>query len=219
MSLFRDISYIKNIASLSDTKDVSEDACRMILADMELRLRQVIKDSIKFMKHFNRSQLTDTDVNCALENARMGAKMVGMRGPYLNHYSYSEENKWLLENRVLVFSDELKEVEHEHFQNMYPLELGLDWLSVKGNLLDSPANKGTVCLSDASKKVVKQVSLDPKLKADAPLIKEMQPNILSKEADKFLNSFFRILKENLEGSSNPAISKKNFERFVQGTHP
>lgn len=215
MSMFRDISYIKNMAVLSETRDVSEDACRLILADMELKLRQVVKDSVKFMKHFNRSTICDVDVNCALENAKMGGKMVGMRGPYVNEYEYSEENKWILDNRTLVIGDEMKDVEHEHFMNRYPVEISLDWVSSKGSLLNTQANKDTICLFE-SKKSQKNPIFELKTKIDSNLIKEPQTNILSKEADKFLNSFFRILKENLEGAEASGASNKNFEHFVQG---
>jgi len=215
--MFRDLSYVKNIATLGDTKEVSEDACRMILSDMELKLRFVIKESLKFMKLFKRDYLTNVDINCALENLRMGGKMVGMRETYTNQYTLGEDNKWYLENKVLVIQEHMKEVEFDHFMNRHPIELTWDWLSVGGNLLNSSANSGIVCLADTLKPPTKLPFFDTKIKPEINLIREPQPNILSKEADKFLNSFFRILKENLEHVRSPN-AKANFARFVQGSH-
>lgn len=221
MSLFRDISHIKTIASLCDSKDISEDACRMILADMELKLRLVIKEAFKFTRVFSKDTLSDTEVNCALENLRLSSKLLGMRIPYTNSYTYSEDTKWNLANPILTISKQLELVEHEHFQNKYPIELSIDWLTVHGTLLSTPQNRGTCSHLDLLKKPAKPdfFELKPKFETTAPtqIFKEIQPNILSKEADKFLNSFFRILKENLEGFSKTVSQAKiNFRRFIEG---
>lgn len=217
MSLFRDISIVKTIAALSDTKEVSEDACRMILADTEIMLRLVIQESLKFMRHFNRDNLLDTDVNCALQNMRLNSKMLGMRENYVNKFVMGEDSKWNLENKVLVITDQMNDLEFEHFMNKHPLELTMDWLSINGNLVNSTANKGTICHTETLKQPAKALAFDTKQKMEIPVLKESRPNILSKEADKFLNSFFRILQENLENIKNPSSSKTNFQKFVEGT--
>ena len=118
MSLFRDISYIKSISSSNNLKEVSDDACRLILWNMEIHLRTVIKEAIKYTQHFKRDNLTDEDVNCALLNVKQGDKMVGLRTPYENKYLLNEENRWSLENRVLVINERMKEVEFDHFENL-----------------------------------------------------------------------------------------------------
>lgn len=216
MSLFRDISHIKTIAALVDSKDISEDACRLILADMELQLRLLIKESFKFTKVFNKETLTDNEVNCALENLSMSHKMIGLRNPYHNHYVYNEDTKWTLDNKVLVISEQMKEVQYEHFMNRHPIELDLDWVSVNGNLVDSSENKNTISLLDGKKKLIQQQSIASENESIMPILKEPTPNILSKEADKFLHSFFRILKDNLEDTPRNPQSDTNFNRFCEG---
>lgn len=42
MSLLRDTKYVKTLSKLTDSGDVMDDACRMILSDVELKLRVVI---------------------------------------------------------------------------------------------------------------------------------------------------------------------------------
>jgi hypothetical protein len=217
MSLFRDISIVKTIAQLSDTKEVSEDACRMVLADTEIMLRQVVLEALKFMRHFNRDVLLDVDVNSALQNMRLNGKMLGMRENYVNKFVMGEDNKWNLENKVIVITDQMNDLEFEHFMNKHPVELTLDWLSINGNLVNSSANKGTICHTEFNKLPTKVLPFDTKQKSDVPMMKESRPNILSKEADKFLNSFFRILQENLENIRNSSSAKSNFQKFVEGS--
>lgn len=216
MALLRDVSIVKSIAAMIDTRDVSEDACRMVMADSELMVRLVVQESVKFMKQFNRDELLDTDVNCALQNMRLGGKMTGMRERYTNKFTMAEDNKWNLENKVLVICDQMNDLEFEHFMNKHPIELSMDWMAINGKVVNTTANKGTVSLTDA-KQAAKSLPFDAKQKVETPIIKEIRPNILSKEADKFLNSFFRILQENLEPSHDQDTKHSNFEKLVEGS--
>lgn len=118
---------------------------------------------------------------------------------------------------MLSINEQLKELEFEVFRDEHPLSISLDWLAVSGNLVASPANKQTLCLSDLVKPSNRNQEWRPRLDG-ALLLKEAPPNILSKEADKFLNSFFRILKDNLDlppGSPGDK-PRENFSRFVKG---
>jgi hypothetical protein len=42
MSLLRDMKYVKTLAELTNSGDIMDDACRMILSDVELKLRVLI---------------------------------------------------------------------------------------------------------------------------------------------------------------------------------
>jgi hypothetical protein len=46
MSLLRDTKYIKTLSKITESGDVMDDACRMILSDVELKLRVLITVSI-----------------------------------------------------------------------------------------------------------------------------------------------------------------------------
>jgi hypothetical protein len=111
----------------------------------------------------------------------------------------------------------MRELEYEVFQDEHPLTLSLDWLAVQGNLVASSINKQTLCLSDFLKPRFRDFDQNPNTERTMALV-EAQPNILSKEADKFLNSFFRILKDNLETppGAQGQKARDNFGRFVKG---
>lgn len=93
MSLFRDVSHVKTISAQAGLPEVSEDACRLILWETELKLRKLIAESLKFMKHFRRDKLTDLDINCALDNLHQPGKMVGLRQNYMNQYKQVDDCK------------------------------------------------------------------------------------------------------------------------------
>lgn len=42
MALIRDTKYVKTLSKLTNSGDVMDDACRMILSDSELKLRVLI---------------------------------------------------------------------------------------------------------------------------------------------------------------------------------
>jgi len=42
MALIRDTKYVKTLSKLTNSGDVMDDACRMILSDAELKLRVLI---------------------------------------------------------------------------------------------------------------------------------------------------------------------------------
>ena len=46
MSLIRDTKYVKTLSRLTNSGDVMDDACRMILSDVELKLRVLINVSV-----------------------------------------------------------------------------------------------------------------------------------------------------------------------------
>lgn len=111
----------------------------------------------------------------------------------------------------------MKVLEYEVFRDEHPLVLGLDWLAAHGNLVQSPSNRLTMTLSDFMKPHLRQI--DGQFHSEGTMnLNEAQPNILSKEADKFLNSFFRILKDNLElpPGTPGQKARDNFARFVKG---
>lgn len=220
MSIFRDILHVKTIAEYTSDMEVSEDACRLILMEAEMRLRQVIKEAVKFMKHYRRDRLTDADVNSALENLKLEERMIGMRQNYVNHYTLGDDNMFHLDNKTMSITDEIGNAETEHFLNKYPLGITVDWLAVNGKVLNSYWNRGMVQDGRVVGKMIGGIAGDSKaarldLMSNA-MIKEMQPNILSKETDKFLTSFFRILQENIE--QNHSKHNHHFKRFIQVLH-
>lgn len=148
------------------------------------------------MEHFNREKLSNNDVNSAMENLNYGSIMKGMKHPYTNKYNKNSSN-WELENKPLKIKEELKKLELSHFKDIYPVGIEVDWLSVGGLVPKTEKTLGLV----SKKNPLIEIENEQKLrkidvgKGNSILVKEVAPNILSQEAEKFLNSFFRILEE------------------------
>lgn len=73
--------------SISHLPPLSESASVFLAPDAEYRIRQIIQDAIKFMKHSKRTRLIPDDVNSAL-NLRNADPIFGF-GPQSRKYTYS----------------------------------------------------------------------------------------------------------------------------------
>lgn len=71
MSLLRDSKYVKNLAETSGFKEPSEEACRFILADVELLLRDIIYQANKYTRKFRKKTITKEEVKLALEDKNL----------------------------------------------------------------------------------------------------------------------------------------------------
>lgn len=186
------------------------------------------------MKHFNNEKLTHNDVNCALQDLNEFNKLNGLKQPYQNKYQ-KVGRTWHLENKKLEIVEEMKKIEVKDFKDVYPLGLELDWMSIGGRIPENEDNSG---LSNKHKKTVEN-PMQPSLRQNvggqgganfelanlqigdngASLsIKEIRPNVLSVESDKFLTSFFRILDEQIK-MIDEGENKLGFAKFLNGKHP
>ena len=65
MSILRDQLFVQSVAEANGLGSVQKDATRLILIEVELKLRNLIKEATKFATHFNRETLTNEDINLA----------------------------------------------------------------------------------------------------------------------------------------------------------
>lgn len=229
MSLVVDTKIVKNQAESLDLKDTSTDACRQILSDVELKVRNVIKESMKYMRHFNREKQTNDDINCALQDLGLDNKLNGLKLPFENKYQ-AECKKWGLENKELVIKDEFNNIEIE-FKSKPKIQLGFDWLMIKGKVPSQPDSGNIVTKLtknqsenkekiDINKEITLRVLNTKKEGSNTNsslLIKDVAPNILSKEAEKFLSSFFKIFEEqvNLIDSDQNQLGSTKFLNVLE----
>lgn len=170
------------------------------------------------MKHFNQEKLTHGDINCALEDQNELSKLNGMKEPYQNKY-VKESRTWELENRKLDILQEIKKnVKIQDLRASHPLGIEFDWLSVGGRIPDegvnasiinkhreqpvksdpaAPKEKGSSSLTQGKDDSLKLMNVKMDENGGTLTIKDVRPNILSVEADKFLTSFFRILDDQI----------------------
>jgi len=122
---------------------------------------------------------------------------------------------WELENKKLDILQEIKKnIKIQDLRATHPLGIEFDWLSIGGKIPDEEDNSTIVNKhrqpivqeSGQSRNVqfsfaagiphdeeFKMLNIKMDENGASLTVKEVRPNILSVEADKFLTSFFRIL--------------------------
>lgn len=129
MSLLR--GEMLRVVAQSVGVDTLSDACvRELLPEVELRVREVVQDALKFQAHAKRAQLSAADVNRALQTRNLEA-LYGFSAPGEVRYRQSEDRKSL-------FFAEDEELEVVDVLNaplgqipMHPV-LNMHWLAVDG---------------------------------------------------------------------------------------
>lgn len=151
------------------------------------------------MDHFNRTKITNKDINCALKEKKSLSKMVGLKQPYQNRYKKKSKN-WKLVNKKLVIRNEIKNLDLGSFKPLYPLSLEFDWMSIGGRVPNTVENSTLVNKhsgEDSNSKKSIKVRLMNGEREQKLAVKEISPNLLSVVMKKFLN-FFRKLKNFFE---------------------
>jgi len=105
MSLFPKDSF-KVLAETAGISNLSDDIANALAPDVEYRLREVVQEAIKFMKHSKRSKLATEDVNNALRVLNVET-MYGFSSKDSLHFQRIPGTKDLfcLEDRQLEFND------------------------------------------------------------------------------------------------------------------
>ncbi|ETL85343.1 hypothetical protein, variant 5 [Phytophthora nicotianae] len=129
MSLLRPET-LQIVAQSLGLDDISDECVRELLPEVELRVRQVVQDALKFQRHSRRPQLDPTHVNQALQ-ARNLESLYGFSSPGTVKYKPCEDSE------TLFFAEE-EELELNELLNVplgqIPLQpvLNLHWLAVDG---------------------------------------------------------------------------------------
>ncbi|KAF4031358.1 TAF6 C-terminal HEAT repeat domain [Phytophthora infestans] len=129
MSLLRPET-LQVVAQSLGLDDISDECVCELLPEVELRVRQVVQDALKFQRHSRRPQLDPTHVNQALQ-ARNLESLYGFSAPGNVKYKPCEDNE------TLYFAEE-EELELNELLNaplgQIPLQpvLNVHWLAVDG---------------------------------------------------------------------------------------
>lgn len=145
------------------------------------------------MKHFNRSKITNKDLNYALQDKNSLSLMIGLKEPYQNHYKKKAKN-WKLVNKKLVIRNEIKNIELSAFKPLYPLNLELDWMSIGGKIPNTVDNS-TLVNKNTSNKSKKNNGIKIRMidggKGQKFAVKEIVPNLLSVVRNPNFNYYTR----------------------------
>lgn len=141
-----DIKVIAEQQGISNLKDEVADA---LAPDVEYRLRDLVQEAIKFMKHGRRETLTTEDVNYALQ-LRNCEPLYGFISPDPPRFCRAvQAGVYYLEDPELNLSDTLAEP-----LPRVPLEpsFSTHWLAVNGVQPSIPQNPGEEDIAAASRK-------------------------------------------------------------------
>ena len=188
MSYFKDAKYVKTVADSSNFKELTEEACRFALSEIEIMLRTVIIDSIKYSRKFNRPKMKAGDVQLALADLNLDFLMPQSYTNEPEKYSFNESiQKFELLSEDLHIKDWMKEIITERLFKRKKTAINIDWLVIKGELnkqfeytkADTQTLK-TFSFGSEERFKEKLMNLGPSINKNTFIVKELNPNILTK---------------------------------------
>lgn len=188
MSYFKDAKYVKTIAESSNFKELTEEACRFALSEIEIMLRTVIIDTVKYTRKFNRQKMKALDVHLVLTDLNLDFLMSQAYANEPEKYTFNESiQKFELLSEDLHIKDWMKEIITEKLYKRKKTAINMDWFAIKGELnkqfeftkADTQALK-TFSFGPEEKLKEKLINLGPSINKNTFIVKELNPNILTK---------------------------------------
>jgi len=201
MSYFKDAKYVKTIAESSNFKELTEEACRFALSEIELMLRTVIIDSIKYSRKFNRQKIKSNDVQLVLADMNLDFLMSQGYNNESEKYTFNETTqKFELISEDIHIKDMMKEIITDKLFKRKKLGINMDWFVIRGELnkqfeytkSETQALK-TFHFNPEEKFKEKLMNLGPSINKNTFIVKELNPNILTKVNLKRKQMIFLIL--------------------------
>lgn len=229
MSYLKDAKIIKTIAENENFGDLSEEACRYILSNTELLLRKLVIETAKIVRKFNRGKIQSRDIQIVLSNANMTFLSTGASRTIQNNYIQTEDYHFELDQNSVLIKDCLVDILKTKLLKKKKIEIDFDWLFINGSLKSKnepnhdlkqiemknqrsfPGENG----HSSNQNLQEFCSYDyftDKNSRVAYLIKEVNPNVLTKEANNFFETFREILEGYFEKIDNCATSI-DYKRF------
>ena len=230
MSYLKDAKIIKAIAENESSFEPSEEACRYILSQAELFLRRLIIESARIAKRFTRTQLRAEDIQISLDHMNMSYLAIGSSSTTANTYLKSDNSGYELDKTGQSIKERMIEIIKTKMVKKRKTELSLDWLFIKGKLnlrvdgqASSEKTRGSQAVVERNRKngpeafeefanydFFTQRNMRPTY-----LIKEVNPDVLTREAGNFFETFRSIVEEYFS-KLDSSIAKIDFRRFNYG---
>jgi hypothetical protein len=137
MSYLKDAKLIKTIADAESYIELSEEACRYVLADTELLLRRLVLETSKNARRFNRTRAKPEDVEVSLESLNLNFLAIGASSTTPNIYTKSDGSHLELDQSPMLIKDRIGEILKLKLLKKQKIDLSFEWLFLKGKLKDS----------------------------------------------------------------------------------
>ena len=229
MSQFRDAKVIRSIAEYENCNEVSEEACRYILCSAELFLRQVLSELVKVAKRFNRTRMKPSDISLVLEDMNLEFLKSGVSKDVPNLFVRGENSGFELEQGCVFIKENLIEILKNKLVPKNKIEVNFDWFFVEGTLnpnLSVLQTQPAQSIEGINNALPESQRPDNKFKEfsefdflterndkNVYLIKEVSPNVLTKESSNFFETYREILAEYFEKIDQNTDST-DYRKFV-----
>jgi len=195
MSITKDS--IKNISETVGIKNLNDQVSNALASDVEYRIRELIQEALKFMKHSKRNKLTTEDVNHALRLRDMEAL-----------YGFSSKDPlqyFKMKGTQDTFYEEDKELEFSEIINA-PLpkcprdpHMRVHWLAIEGVQPAIPQNPIPQTQESHEQKKRKEPS------SSSVIVKPLVKHVLSKELQLYFEKTTSAIKSGVQQSVNASI--------------
>lgn len=238
MSYLKDAKLIKTIAESENYIELSEEACRYVLADTELLLRRLVLETAKNARRFGRTKTRPEDVEIALDGLNLNFLAVGASSTVPNAYQKTDGNLMELDQSPMLIKDRIGEILKLKLLKKHKIDLGFEWLFFGGKLnprvqkatlrsaLESKATRQATAALPTKKPFEEFASYDAftdKNSRAVYLIKEVSPDVLTKESNNFMAAFRETIEAFFEkiDSSDTSIDFKrfNYSLLISPGHP
>ncbi|KAL3698741.1 hypothetical protein R1sor_012817 [Riccia sorocarpa] len=191
---------IQTIAQSIGISSLSDDVAAALAPDVEYRMREIMQEAIKCMRHSKRSVLTTDDVNSAL-SLRNVEPLYGFASgdPLRYRRALGHADLYYIEDREMDF----KEIIDVPFPKA-PLDTSVvaHWLAVEGVQPAIPENAPIEPISVPPEAKKADAQAAPRKEDDSSIeVKPPVKHVLSRE----LQLYFEKITEHIVSGSNPAL--------------
>jgi TATA box binding protein associated factor (TAF) len=207
MSLLKEPAYIQQVCTMMGTSPIQDQAARLIMTHVEMRLREVVFTAIKNSQMLNKSRISAEDIDISIgeqayEEFEWNQPLVGFHPENLEGWDASQGkgDPLFFTNKVVSIDDKV----HELMKQIAKPEekIFIDWIQLENQIPKSASNSNVVL---AKRKPESAPADGPpsaqnykKRIVQGILIKEPERNQQTKEFEEFLESYSSLMSEQVE---------------------
>jgi len=187
MSVLKDAKLVRAISTIAGVSESSDEASRHLLSETELLLRTIVKEVTQQALFFNRSQITVDDLKIVLNDMNLMHLFKGVD-------SQTDSSNQDVNLCVREYS---KEIISKRLKPKSKIDLEFEWTWASENLPEfenSAITNNAEIQEDINFERANEVTQSSEIGPATFYIKDLTPNILTKEA----SSFFEILQKVIE---------------------
>ena len=203
MAYLKDSKYVKNIAEVSNLRELTEEACRFALAEVELKLRELVDISARRSKMLNRNVIKAKDIESVLEDNNTDFLIKRNRKLWKDQYSFNQK-----EQRYELISEDIDIKEKmvsiiEGFKREEKKEISLELLP--STLLNQKSKKNGLDETAETIRPNFDAEIDKiQVNDNTFLIKKVESKVLTQQENEYfegmrtvLNGYFQKIDSNV----------------------